>query len=81
VESYIGEIIIIGDFFTITVYHSPILFHIYTSNIFEGWAIFFTFLCGPPKDFYQVRKLHWSWSNGTLGIKCLFDKPSGNKLQ
>jgi hypothetical protein len=32
VESFIGEIIIIGDFFSITVYHSPILFYIYTSK-------------------------------------------------
>jgi hypothetical protein len=29
--------------------------------------------------FYQVRKLCWSWNNGTLGIKCLFDEPTGNR--
>ncbi len=29
--------------------------HFKRQNIFEGWANFFTFLCGPPKDFTKLE--------------------------
>jgi hypothetical protein len=48
-------------------------------TIFEGRANSFTFLCGPLKDFDQVRYLHLSWNTGPTGIKSSSNEPIGNK--
>jgi hypothetical protein len=61
-----GEIILIGDFFKISIEHSPIIFlkgfnyipiHFYeqAKHIRGSWKIF-TFLCGPLIVFYKLLR-------------------------